>query len=61
MEYKDFSFIFFGDTHGYIKDIKEIKGLLNKVKPDFVLSEGLQHISLTSKEKYNNFRKKELN
>lgn len=47
-----FSFIFIGDTHGFISDFKKQKQIINNVNPQFVLSEQLQDIILDSKEKY---------
>lgn len=47
-----FSLIFIGDTHGFINDFIKQKEIIEKINPDFVLSENLQNISLDSKEKY---------
>ena len=47
-----FSFIFLGDTHGFINDFIKQKEIIEIIHPDFVLSESLQNISLDSKERY---------
>jgi len=53
-DYKFFSFIFIGDTHGFLDDFKKQKEIIEQVKPDFVLSEQLQDKILDSEQKYNN-------
>ncbi len=47
-----FSIIFIGDTHGFVNDFEKQEEIIEKINPDFVLSENLQDISLDSKEKY---------
>lgn len=47
-----FSFIFLGDTHGFIDDFSKQKEIIEKINPDIVLSETMQEIVLDSKEKY---------
>ena len=47
-----FSFIFIGDTHGFINDFIKQKEIIEKVKPDFVLSEQMQEMRLDSVEVY---------
>ena len=48
----NFSFVFVGDTHGFINDFIKQKKVIENINPDFVLSENMQNISLDSKEKY---------
>ena len=47
-----FSFIFIGETHGFINDFEKEREIINKVNPEFVLSEQMQEIILDTKEKY---------
>lgn len=47
-----FPIIFLGDTHGFIDDFVKQKEIIDKINPDFILSESLQNLSLDSKEKY---------
>lgn len=62
MNNKDFfSFIFIGDTHGFINDFKKQKEVIENIEPEFVLLEKLQNILLDSEEKYLSiFRNKEI-
>lgn len=47
-----FSFIFIGSTHGFIDDFFKQKEVILKVKPEFVLCEGLEDLVLNSKDKF---------
>ena len=42
--------IFIGDTHGFIDDFKKQKEIIEKYKPEFVLSEQLQDVYLLNKK-----------
>src|SRR3989344_2661674 len=53
-----FSFIFIGDTHGFIDDFKKQKEIIKIVNPDFVLAEYLQDINLDSDEEFKNILEK---
>ena len=44
--------IFLGDTHGFIDDFKKQKEVIDQIKPEFVLVEKLENISLKSKKDY---------
>lgn len=52
-----FKFIFIGDTHGFINDFEKQKEIIEKVNPEFVLSEYMQDIVLDSHEKFNEILK----
>jgi len=54
-----YSFIFIGDTHGFIKDFLKQKEIIEKINPEFVLVESLQNISLDSPAKYKRVIEKE--
>ena len=51
-DFSSFSFIFVGDTHGFVNDFLKQKEIINAVNPDYVLSEQLQDFVLDSEEKY---------
>ncbi|MEK6940849.1 MAG: hypothetical protein AABW49_03035 [Nanoarchaeota archaeon] len=51
-DYTQFSFIFIGDTHGFLDDFSKQKEIIKKTQPEIVLSEQLQHINLESPEDY---------
>ena len=56
-----FFLFFIGHTHGFIDDFKKQKEIIEKVKPDFVLCESMENLSLISKEDYNQiFKKREI-
>jgi len=44
MTRKHFSFIFLGDTHGFMNDLLIQKETIKKFQPDYVLSESLQNL-----------------
>ena len=44
--------IFLGDTHCFIDDFKKQKELIDRFKPEFVLSEQLQEVSILNKKDY---------
>jgi len=48
----DFSLIFIGSTHGFIKDFTKQEEIINSIDPEFVLVEDLEDISLDTKEKF---------
>ena len=47
-----FSFIFIGDTHGFIDDFKKQEEIISLFNPEFILCENLEDLSLDSKEKF---------
>lgn len=47
-----FSFIFVGDTHGFLNDFIKQKEIIESVKPDFVLAEQMQDINFLVDEDY---------
>ena len=47
-----FSFIFIGDTHGFLDDFEKQKEIIEKYTPEFVLVERLEDINLQSEEDY---------
>ncbi len=49
------NFIFLGMTHGFIDDFTEQKKLIEEIKPEFVLSEDMQDISIISDKDYSSF------
>ena len=52
-------FLFFvGHTHGFIDDFEKQREIIKAVKPEFVLCESLENLSLVSKEDYNNILNK---
>ena len=51
-------FIFIGSTHGFIDDFLKQKEVILAVKPEFVLCEGLENLTLDSKEKFEKLCKK---
>ena len=53
----DFSIIFIGSTHSFIKDFIKQKEIINEFNPEFVLCETLENISLDTKEKYEDILK----
>jgi len=53
MELNNFSFIFIGDTHGFINDFKKQKEIINQVNPEYVLFEKLEDFKLESQEDFN--------
>ena len=55
--FSSFSFIFVGDTHGYLNDFKKQKEIIEKVQPEFVLVELLQDVILDTPEKLHSFSK----
>ena len=46
------SFIFIGDTHGFLDDFEKQKEIIERYNPEYVLSERLEDISLESKKDY---------
>ena len=52
---ENFSFIFLGMTHGFIDDFNKQEKLIEEIKPEFVLSEDMQNISLISIEDCSSF------
>lgn len=55
--FSSFSFIFVGDSHGFINDFKKQKEIIEKVEPEFILSEQLENNVLDSEQKYKTFLK----
>lgn len=53
----NFSFIFIGDTHGFIEDFIKQKEVINLFNPEFILCETLENLSLDTKEKFDNLLK----
>lgn len=49
--------IFIGSTHGFIEDFTKQKEIILSVKPEFVLCEELEDLTLDSKEKFNELLK----
>ncbi len=49
------NFIFLGMTHGFINDFDKQKKLIEEIKPEFVLSEDMQDISIISDKDYSSF------
>ena len=52
MNFSSFSFIFIGDTHGFLNDFIKQKEIIEQVNPEFVLAEQLQDIVLDSKKSF---------
>ncbi|MEA3378870.1 MAG: hypothetical protein U9Q69_04490 [Nanoarchaeota archaeon] len=52
MDFNNFSFIFIGDTHGFINDFNKQKEIIEKVEPDYILCEKLENLKLNSKEDF---------
>lgn len=50
-DFSSFSFVFIGETHGFINDFDKEKEVIEAVKPEFVLSEQMQDLKLDSEEK----------
>lgn len=53
------SFIFIGDTHGFIDDFSKQKEVIELVNPDFVLSEKMEDVILMSDKDFTEIFKKE--
>jgi hypothetical protein len=51
-------FIFLGSTHGYLDDFTKQKEIILALKPEFVLYEELEDLTLDSKEKFEDLCKK---
>ena len=51
-DFSSFSFIFIGDTHGFLDDFLKQKEIISRADPEYVLSEQLQDLVLDSQEKY---------
>ena len=54
----NFSFIFIGSTHSFVDDFSKQEGIINLVKPEFVLSEELENLELDSEDKFKELIKK---
>jgi hypothetical protein len=54
----DSSFIFIGSTHGFMDDFLKQKEIILAVKPEFVLCEELENLTLDSKERFEKLCKK---
>lgn len=52
-----YSFIFFGDSHGFLNDFEKLKEIIEKYYPEFILSEQMQDISLINDNDYNKILK----
>ncbi len=58
MDLSLFSFVFIGDTHGFLNDFAKQKEVIESVNPDFVLAEQLQDKILDSSESVQNILNK---
>ncbi len=62
IKFRNFSFILFAETHGYLNDFKIIKRIITQQKPDYVLyelAEDKKFIALKNKEKEGQENKKD--
>ncbi|MBI4116992.1 hypothetical protein HY449_04590 [Candidatus Pacearchaeota archaeon] len=48
------SFIFIGDTHGFLNDFEKQKEVIERYNPEYVLAESLEDINLESEKNYQN-------
>ena len=59
IDLSSFSFIFIGETHGFVNDFEKEQEIINKANPEFVLSEQMQEIILDTEENYLSLIKKQ--
>jgi hypothetical protein len=57
LKFSNFSFILFGETHGYLNDFKVIKRLIKQQKPDYVLYECAEDNNFLTSNDFKNILK----